>query len=148
MPVPSDEVVGKAIEFAPEGWGLIALSIVVVVGIIIKWGVPVYKELREKRIEVERYRIEVDERAAQALDDRERERIRNTAAMVEQQRQNNENTKALTTVMTAMQARMEESASRSHEMGSTVTRIDSTTRHTDTLVEDIHNHLIGREGTD
>ena len=148
MPVPSDEVVGKAIEFAPEGWGLVALSIVVVVGIIIKWGVPVYKELREKRIEVERYRIEVDERAAQALDDRERERIRNTAAMVEQQRQNNENTKALTTVMTAMQARMEESASRSHEMGSTVTRIDSTTRHTDTLVEDIHNHLIGREGTD
>ena len=146
--MPSDEVVGKAIEFAPEGWGLVALSIVVVVAIIIKWGVPVYKELREKRLDVERYRIEVDERAARALDDRERERIRNTAALVEQQRQNNENTKALTTVMTALQARMEESASRSHEMGSAVTRIDSTTQHTDTLVEDIHNHLIGREGTD
>lgn len=146
--MPSDEVIGRAIEFAPEGWGLVALSIVVVVAIIIKWGVPVYKELREKRLDVERYRIEVDERAAQALDDRERERIRNTAAMVEQQRQNNENTKALTSIMTALQARMEESASRSHEMGSAVTRIDSTTRHTDTLVEDIHNHLIGREGTD
>ena len=146
--MPSDEVVGKAIEFAPEGWGLIALSIVVVVAIILRWGVPVYKELREKRLEVERYRIEVDERAAQALDDRERDRIRNTAALVEQQRQNNENTKALTSIMTGLQARMEESASRSHEMGGKVDRIDSTTQHTDTLVEDIHNHLIGREGTD
>ena len=146
--MPSDEVVGKAIEFAPEGWGLIALSIVVVVAIILRWGVPVYKELREKRLEVERYRIEVDERTAQALDDRERDRIRNTAALVEQQRQNNENTKALTSIMTGLQARMEESASRSHEMGSAVTRIDSTTQHTDSLVEDIHNHLIGREGTD
>ena len=146
--MPSDEVVGKAIEFAPEGWGLIALSIVAVVAIIIKWGVPVYKELREKRLDVERYRIEVDERAAQALDDRERDRIRNTAALVEQQRQNNENTKALTSIMTGLQARMEESASRSHEMGSAVTRIDSTTQHTDTLVEDIYNHLIGMEGTD
>lgn len=146
--MPSDEVIGKAIDTAPEGWGLVAVAIVVVAAIFVRWGLPVVKELREKRLDVERYRIEVDERAAQALDDRERERIRNTAALVEQQRQNNENTKALTTVMTALQARMEESASRSHEMGSAVTRIDSTTQHTDTLVEDIHNHLIGREGTD
>lgn len=146
--MPSDEVIGKAIEFAPEGWGLIALSIVVVVAIIIKWGVPVYKELREKRLDVERYRIEVDERAATALDERERDRIRNTAALVEQQRQNNENTKALTSIMTGLQARMEESASRSHEMGGKVDTIWSTTQHTDSLVEDIHQRLIGGEGTD
>ena len=43
---------------------------------------------------------------------------------------------------------MEESASRSHEMGSKVNRIDSTTQHTNSLVEDIHHHLIGGEGTD
>lgn len=146
--MPSDEVIGKAIDAAPEGWGLVAVAIVVVAAIFVRWGLPVVKELREKRIEVERYRIEVDERAATALDERERDRIRNTAALVEQQRQNNENTKALTSIMTGLQARMEESASRSHEMGSAVTRIDSTTQHTDSLVEDIHQRLIGREGTD
>lgn len=146
--MPSDEVIGKAIDTAPEGWGLVAVAIVVVAAIFVRWGLPVVKELREKRIEVERYRIEVDERAATALDERERDRIRNTSALVEQQRQNNENTKALTSIMTGLQARMEESASRSHEMGGKVDRIDSTTQHTDSLVEDIHNHLIGREGTD
>ena len=144
---PSDEVLGKVVENSPEGWALLAFAIVAVLFVIVKWGLPVIKELREKRLDVERYRIEVDERAATALDDRERERIKNTQALVEQQRQTNENTKALTTVMTALQARMEESASRSHEMGGKVDRIDSTTKHTDTLVEDIHKHIF-REGTD
>lgn len=145
---PSDEVLGKVVENSPEGWALLAFAVVAVLFVLVKWGLPAIKELRSDRLEVERYRIEVEERAAQALDDRERERIRNTQALVEQQRQTNENTKALTTVMTALQARMEESASRSHEMGGKVDRIDSTTQHVDTLVEDIHRHIIGAEGTD
>ena len=33
-------------------------------------------------------------------------------------------------------------------MGSKVDHIDQTTRHTDVLVDDIHNHLIGREEAD
>ena len=57
--MPSDEVLGKAIDSAPEGWGLVAVAIVVVAAIFVKWGLPVVKELHEKRLEVERYRIEV-----------------------------------------------------------------------------------------
>ena len=33
-------------------------------------------------------------------------------------------------------------------MGTAVNHIDRTTSHTDTLVEDIHRHIIGGEGTD
>lgn len=50
--------------------------------------------------------------------------------------------------MAEQTARLDESATRSREMESKVEQIDRTTSHTDTLVEDIHNHLIGREGTD
>lgn len=145
---PSDEIIGKAIETAPEGWALVAFAIVATLFVIVKWALPLIKELREKRMDIERYRIEVDEKSAAALDDRERERIRNTQALVEQQRQTNENTKALTTVMVALQGRLEESADRSRDMGAKVDGIDATTRHTDDLVADIHNHIFNPEGTD
>lgn len=144
---PSEEAITKAVENAPAGMALVAFALVAVIAMLIKWALPVIKEMREEHMAVERYRIEVDERAAQALDDRERERIRNTQALVEQQRQTNENTKALTTVMTALQARLDESASRSQEMGGKVDRIDTVTQHTDTLITDIHEHLF-KEGTD
>ena len=145
---PSDEVLTRAVDNSPEGWALIAFCIVAVLFVLVKWGLPVIKELRERKLDNDRFRIEVDERAATALDDRERERIRNTAALVEQQRQNNENTKALVTIMTGFKERVEESAARSKGMGGKVDAIDATTRHTDTLVEDIHRHLVGGEGTD
>ena len=152
---PSDEVLSRAVENAPEGWGLIAFAIVASLFVFVRWGLPALKELREKRLEIERYRIEVDERANAALDDRERERISNTQALVEQQRQTNENTKALTTVMVALQGRLEESASRSHEMGDKVEATYVTTRHTDEvatdtyrMVSDIHSNFFGKEGTD
>ena len=45
-------------------------------------------------------------------------------------------------------AGIEESRARSRGMGDKVDHIDRTTSHTDTLVEDIHRHIIGGEGTD
>lgn len=45
-------------------------------------------------------------------------------------------------------AELRGSRDRSHEMGERVERIDQTTSHTDVLVEDIHRHIIGGEGTD
>ena len=47
----------------------------------------------------------------------------------------------------ALAAGIEESKARSRSMSGAVDRIDSTTQHTDTLVEDIHKHIF-REGTD
>ena len=143
----SGEALVEAARNSPEGWAVVAFAVVAVLFVLVRWGLPVIKELKEKRLDVERYRIEVDEKAQSALDDRERERIKTTQALAEQQRQTNENTKALTTVMTALQARMEESANRSHEMGDRVERIDTTTSHTDGLVAEMHRHMF-REGTD
>lgn len=137
---------------------LVAISAIAIVALSLKWGLPQFAKLRQQRYDIERYRIEVQERADAALDDRERERIRATQAMTEQQRQNNENTKALTTIMSALQARLEESAARSHEMGGEVRHIretsDSVRETADSIketadstyrkVEDIHRALMRR----
>ena len=131
---------------------LLAFTVVAILVVVVKWGLPQRSKLKEKQLEIERYRIEVDERAANALDDRERERIRNTAAMVEQQRQNNENTKALISVVTAYNSRIEESASRSHEMGGEVSQIKRTSDHmrettdrTAKQVDGIYRHIFREE---
>lgn len=148
---PSSEFwagVGQSMAGANGDALVAAVGIVGALLVFVKWGLPAIKELREKRLEIDRFRIEVDERAAHALDDRERERIRNMAALVEQQRQNNENTKALATIMTALHSRLEESASRSHEMGDAVRHIRDTADDNNTILKRIDRRLIGGEGTD
>lgn len=137
---------------------LVAIAVIAIVALSLKWGLPQFARLRQQRYDIERYRIEVQEKADAALDDRERERIRATQAMTEQQRQNNENTKALTTIMSALQARLEESAARSHEMGGDVRQVKETTDHvrdtadqiretaesTAKKVDDIHRAIVRR----
>ena len=122
-----------------------AVSLVVILGLALKWGLPQFAKLRQQRYDIERYRIEVDDRAAQALDDRERERIRTTQALADQQKQTNENTKALTTIMSALQARLEESATRSHEMGEKVGHIESATTRISRQVDEIHEATVRRK---
>lgn len=133
---------------------LLAFTVVAVLVVVVKWGLPQRAKLREKQLDIERYRIEVQERADAALDERERERIKATQAGTEQQRQNNENTKALVTVVTALEARLNESASRSHEMGGTVNHIDSTTANIDSTtkhmakqIDEVHAAVVRRSGT-
>lgn len=132
---------------------LLAFTVVAVLFVIVKWYIPHRAGIQEKKLEIERYRIEVQERADSALDERERERIKATQAGTEQQRQNNENTKALVTVVTALEARLNESASRSHEMGGTVSRIDGTTAHIDSTanhiakqMDEVHAIVVRKKG--
>lgn len=134
---------------------LLAFTVVAVLFVMVKWGFPQRAKLKEKQLDIERYRIEVQEKADAALDERERERIKATQAGTEQQRQNNENTKALVTVVTALEARLNESASRSHEMGGTVThidgtanRIDSTTMSMAKQLDEVHAIVVRRKGAD
>ncbi len=124
---------------------LLAFTVVAVLFVVVKWGLPQRAKLRDKQLDIERYRIEAQERADADLDERERERIKATQAVTDQQRQNNENTKALVTVAAALEARLNESASRSHEMGGTVTHIDNTTTHMAKQIDEVHAIVVRRK---
>ena len=127
---------------------LLAFTVVAVLFVVVKWGLPQRAKLRDKQLDIERYRIEAQERADADLDERERERIKATQAVTDQQRQNNENTKALVTVAAALEARLNESASRSHEMGGTVTHIDNTTTHMAKQIDEVHAIVRRKEAGD
>lgn len=124
---------------------LLAFSVVVACVVIVKWGLPLKADLKQKELELRRYEIEVQERADAALDERERERIKATQATTEQQRQNNENTKALVTIVTALEARLNESAIRSREMGDVVDRIDEKTTTIAKQVNEVHAIVVREE---
>lgn len=138
--------VGQGIASSP-GWMVVgALLVVSVAYIVAKYIVPSHERVRMRKLDIE------EKKAAN-----EAESVKVNAAMAENQRQNNENTKALTTVMTALQARMEASASHSHEMGGEVSHTRETADHirdmtdeTNALVKDIHAAVVPRrgEGTD
>ena len=138
--------VGQSVASA-EGWMVVgALLVLGALFVIAKYIVPSAERVRMRRLDIE------EKRAAN-----EAEGVKVNAAMAENQRQNNENTKALTTVMTALQARLEESASHSREMGGEVAHTRETADHirdmtdeTNSLVKDIHAAVVPRrgEGTD
>lgn len=54
-----------------------------------------------------------------------------------------ESNTSLATQTAAMTARLNESAARSHEMGTAVNHIEQTTSHTASQVDGIHRYLIG-----
>ena len=111
---PGAEFWAEAARNAPSGLVAVLIAVVAVLFVVVRWGLPLVKELRIKRLEIDRYRIEVDDRAARQLDDRERERIRVTQQQIEQQRESNESLRALTSAVAA------------------------STAHTDVLVEELH----------
>lgn len=124
---PSDEFWTEAVRNSPSGLVVILLAVVAVLFVAVRWGLPLVKELRIKRLEIDRYRIEVDERSAQQLDDRERERIRITQQQVEQQRESNESLRALAANVAAstahtdvLVAELKGARDRSREMGGEV----------------------------
>ena len=131
---------------------LLAFTVIAVLFVVVKWGLPYRAQMKKDELQVRLKEIEVREKADAALDDRERERIRATQAGTEQQRQNNENTKALVTVVTALEARLDESASRSHEMGTKVSRIEGKTNAIEDKttaiakqVEEVHAIVVRKE---
>lgn len=141
------EGVGASVGSSP-GWMVIgALFVIGVLFVFAKYVYPGWKELKMKRDENAREikMRELDIRQREA--DNDSERIKANAALAENMRGLRESNDALAQQFSAQTAGIEESKARSREMGGKVDRIDSTTQHTDTLVEDIHKHIF-REGTD
>lgn len=124
---------------------LLAFTVVAVLFVFVKWGLPYRAQMKKDELSVRLKEIEVQEKADAALDSRERDRIKEIQAGTEQQRQSNENTKALVTVVTALQARLDESASRSHEMGGKVDRIDDKTTAIAKQVNEVHAIVVRKE---
>lgn len=131
---------------------LVAFTVIAVLFVIVKWGLPYRAQMHKDELAVRVREIELQERADAAQDERERERIKAMQSGTEQQRQSNENTKALVTVVTALQARLDESASRSHEMGAKVSRIDGKATAIDERttaiakqVEEVHAIVVRKE---
>lgn len=131
------EGVGNSVGTSP-GWMVIgALLVVGVLFVVAKYIYPGHKEIKMR---------ELDIRQREA--DNDAERIKANAALAENMRGLRESNDSIARQFSAQTAGIEESKARSREMGGKVDRIDSTTQHTDTLVEDIHRRIIGAEGTD
>ena len=141
------EGVGASVGTSP-GWMVIgALFVIGVLFVFAKYVYPGWKELKMKRDENAREikMRELDIRQREA--DNDSERIKANAALAENMRGLRESNDQLAKQSAALAAGIEESKARSRSMSGAVDRIDSTTQHTDTLVEDIHKHIF-REGTD
>ena len=147
---PSDgfwEGVGASVGSSP-GWMVIgALFVIGVLFVFAKHVYPGYKEMKMQRDENAREikMRELDIRQREA--DNDSERIKANAALAENMRGLRESNDQLAKQSAALAAGIEESKARSRSMSGAVDRIDSTTQHTDTLVEDIHKHIF-REGTE
>ena len=147
---PSDgfwEGVGTSVGSSP-GWMVIgALFVIGVLFVFAKYVYPGWKEMKMKRDENAREikMRELDIRQREA--DNDSERIKANAALAENMRGLRESNDQLAKQSAALAAGIEESKARSRSMSGAVDRIDSTTQHTDTLVEDIHKHIF-REGTE
>lgn len=133
--------VGEGVSRA-DGWMVVAAItlIALVIGalfVVAKYIYPGHKELKMRELGIREREAENDS-----------ERIKANAALAENMRGLRESNDRLAEQSAALFAGIEESKTRSRAMGGTVDRIDQTTQHTDVLVEDIHRHIIGGEGTD
>lgn len=129
--------VGAGIANSP-GW--MVVGAILVIGILFVWAKYVHPDNKEIRLR----ELSIREREAE----NDAERIKANAALAENMRGLRESNDQLAQQSAALFAGIEESKSRSREMGGKVDRIDQTTQHSDTLIEDIHRHIIGGEGTD
>ena len=131
------EGVGTSVATSP-GWMVVgALLVVGVLFVVARYIYPGVKEVKLRELDIREREAENDA-----------SRIKANAALAENMRGLRESNDTLAKQSAALAAGIEESKARSRGMGDKVDHIDRTTSHTDTLVEDIHNHLIGREGTD
>lgn len=131
------EGVGQSVGTSP-GW--MVVGAILVIGVLFVWAKYVHPDNKEIKLR----ELEVREREAQ----NDAERIKANAALAENMRGLRDSNDALAQQSAALAAGIEESKVRSRSMGDKVDRIDATTQHSDTLIEDIHRHFIGGEGTD
>lgn len=139
---------------------LLAFTVAAICFVVVKWGMPQRRAIEEKKLEIERYRIEVQETADKALDSRERERIKTTQQQVAAQNEQTRVIEALSTgqqtqtrILEVLSTQVGDSKERSHEMGgrlehteATVQRIDQTTSHMAKQIDEVHAIVVRRKG--
>lgn len=141
---------------------LLAFTVAAICFVVVKWGMPQRRAIEEKKLEIERYRIEVQETADKALDSRERERIKTTQQQVAAQNEQTRVIEALSTgqqtqtrILEVLSTQVGDSKERSHEMGgrlehteATAQRIDQTTSHMAKQIDEVHAIVVRRKGAD
>lgn len=139
---------------------LLAFTVAAICFVVVKWGMPQRRAIEEKKLEIERYRIEVQETADKALDSRERERIKTTQQQVAAQNEQTRVIEALSTgqqtqtrILEVLSTQVGDSKERSHEMGgrlehteATAQRIDQTTSHMAKQIDEVHAIVVRHKG--
>lgn len=130
--------IGEGVANSPSGLVLGALAVIALAVVVAKWGLPVYERIRTRQLDIEQRRAESDDAAAKALDERERERIRVTQRQVAAQEESTRALEALSTQTAALNAQIEESKSRSRDMGRRVDEAAETVGRVAVQVDEIH----------
>lgn len=132
---------------------LLAFTVVAVLFVIVKWYIPHRANIQEKKLEIERYRIEVQEKADAALDDRERERIKTTQRQIAAQEEGTRAIEALNVTVNTAVVQLADSKEKSREMGGRVERTEATTQRIDTTtstmakqLDEVHAIVVRRQG--
>lgn len=132
---------------------LLAFTVVAVLFVIVKWYIPHRAGIQEKKLEIERYRIEVQEKADAALDDRERERIKTTQRQIAAQEEGTRAIEALNVTVNTAVVQLADSKEKSHEMGGRVERTEATAQRIDTTtstmakqLDEVHAIVVRRKG--
>ena len=132
---------------------LLAFTVVAVLFVIVKWYIPHRAGIQEKKLEIERYRIEVQEKADAALDDRERERIKTTQRQIAAQEEGTRAIEALNVTVNTAVVQLADSKEKSREMGGRVERIGTTAGRIDTTtsamakqLDEVHAIVARRKG--
>lgn len=115
-----------------------AYTMVIGLVAILAWvaakAMPFLKEIQLKKLELEQAREVRKAEEAQSLHERERERAKLTAQMIETQDRSNNVMEALTTQIAVMNATLEESKHRSRSMGQTVDKMAEQVKEVHTVV--------------
>ena len=132
---------------------LLAFTVVAVLFVIVKWYIPHRANIQEKKLDIERYRIEVQEKADAALDDRERERIKTTQRQIAAQEEGTRAIEALNVTVNTAVVQLADSKEKSREMGGRVERTEATTQRIDTTtstmakqLDEVHAIVVRRKG--
>lgn len=132
---------------------LLAFTVVAVLFVIVKWYIPHRAGIQEKKLEIERYRIEVQEKADAALDDRERERIKTTQRQIAAQEEGTRAIEALNVTVNTAVVQLADSKEKSREMDGRVERTEATAQRIDTTtstmakqLDEVHAIVVRRKG--
>ena len=134
---PSDDFWAKAVENSPEGLAIALIAIVAILFVVVKWGLPWYKDMRANDRELEKYKIDQEtareQRYISVMERNIAAQERQTAA---QEHSNTVNENIVTQTATLI-ALLQDSKEHSAAMGNMVHDTHSLTVDTHEIVEDM-----------